>query len=71
MRACVTDSFSTTRNSVTAHSLKTLITISRHFDDILHMCVMMYGSAALQCSEAGHSKLGTEKMSVLLILTEV
>jgi hypothetical protein len=35
------------------------------------MGMMTYGSAALQCSEAGHSKSGTEKMSLLLILTEV
>jgi hypothetical protein len=35
------------------------------------MGVMMYGSAALQYREAGHSKLGTEKTTLLLILTEV
>jgi hypothetical protein len=35
------------------------------------MGVMTYGSAAMQYREAGHSKLGTEKMSLLLILTEV
>jgi len=35
------------------------------------MGMMAYGSAALQCSEAGHSKLRTEKKSLLLILTEV
>jgi hypothetical protein len=49
---------------------KTHITIS-HFDDILHMGVKTCVSAVLQYSEAGHSKLGTEKMSTLLILNEV
>jgi len=67
----VPDFFSTTRNSATAHSLKTHITIPHHFDNTLHMGVKMYGSAALQYGETGYSKLGTEKMSMLLILTDV
>lgn len=57
----VPNSFSTTRNSVTAHSLKTHITISHHSDNTLYMVVKTHGSAELQYSETGHSKLGTEK----------
>jgi hypothetical protein len=35
------------------------------------MGVKTYGSAALQYDETGHSKLGIEKMSKLLVLTDI
>jgi hypothetical protein len=50
---------------------KTYITISHHFDDTLHTGVKTYVSVALQYIEAGLSKLGTENISLLLILTDV
>jgi hypothetical protein len=51
--------------------LKKHITTSHHFDDTLYIGVKTYVSAALQYSEAGVSNLGTEKISLLLILADV